>query len=359
MNTREVWMRSQRLACVTVTLLVLAMVVPVSLSAEVEQRSAVGFDFAYYPGDQNGFGVADGGFAPISYQVLEPVGGVGDRFRRLGTGWGNVELKGYYQHQWIIPALRWRDSGLVAGNNVTLRSLTGVSPISITQEVRATLTPIAFLQFAAGGMVGTGWNLQLFDGLGAINRTTGKADPASFEGLVLRGFVSGTFQFDLAALVPGEWNHVVTVISPQWTYSTFTAAGPDDGWMFEADDGTNYNGWKYKLNAFLGYQLPLPHFKMVGILYEGEQLIGNAVPRARAAGPAAFDPAFRTDKIGLVLNFALGDEGRHALTVLPQLQRNRLPSEATIFNAGVQRRDTVGSYWDFYRVAVQYRYSLR
>lgn len=327
--------------------------------AEVEQQRSTGFDFAYYPGDQQGRDVSDGGFAPLSYQVAEPDGGVGDGQRSLGTTWGNVELKGYYQHSWIIPALRWSDGALAANNNVTIRSTTGVSPISFTQEVRAIATPVALLQFFGGGLVGTGWNLQLFDGLGTVDTTNGEVDPGSFEGVVLRGFVGGTFQFDLAAVVPGEWNHVVTVISPQWTYSTFTGAENNQPWTFEADDGTNYNGWRYKTTAFLGYQPPLPRLRTIGLLYEGEQTVGAALDHARETAPADFDPGFRTDKLGLVMNFVLGDEELHSLTVLPQLQRNRLPSDATIFNDGAQRRETIGSYWDFFRVAVQYRYTLQ
>lgn len=340
-------------------LLVLVLNAPVfAQDTEVEQTSSVGFDFAYYPGDQEGYNVTDGGFAPLSYTTVEPDGGAADDQRELGTTWGNVELKGYYQHSWIVPTLQWGAGALTEGNNLTIRSTTGVSPISATQELRATLTPIAFLQFTAGGFIGTGWNLQIFDGLGEVDMTDGSVDSASLEGAVLRGFAGGTFQFDLAAIFPGEWNHVITVFSPLWTYSTLTGADRDSAWSFEADGGTNYRGWKFKTTAVLGYQPPFEALTIVGILYEGDQLIGAAVDRARAAAPEDFDPGFRTDRLALLANFALGDDQRHSLTVLPQFQRNRLPSEATIFNEGVQRRETVGSYWDFYRVALQYRFAL-
>ncbi|MEX2443171.1 MAG: hypothetical protein WD492_06190 [Alkalispirochaeta sp.] len=353
-------LHSANIRRVTTVLLVMAMTVPVLAQEDIiEQTRSVGFDFAYYPGDQNGKGVSDGGFAPLSYRTVEPDGGTADDERVLGTTWGNVELKGYYQHAWIIPALRWSDGALAQDNNLTIRSTTGVSPISVTQEVRAILTPIAFLQFNAGGFIGTGWNLQIFDGLGEIDLTDGSVDSSSFEGAVVRGNVGGTFQFDLAAVFPGDWNHVVTVFSPQWTYSALTGAGEDVAWSFEADNGTNYRGWEYKTTAVLGYQPPWDAVAIVGVLYEGERLVGAAVDRARAGAPEDFDAAFRTDRIALLANFALGDERRHSLTVLPQFQRNRLPSEDTILKQGVQRRETVGSYWDFYRVAVQYRFALQ
>jgi hypothetical protein len=45
--------------------------------------------------------------------------------------------------------------------------------------------------------------------------------------------------------------------------------------------------------------------------------------------------------------------------VAAQVERDRLPSEATLYNEGVQRRDTIGGYWSVHRLAVQYRYALR
>jgi hypothetical protein len=50
---------------------------------------------------------------------------------------------------------------------------------------------------------------------------------------------------------------------------------------------------------------------------------------------------------------------RHTLTVAAQVERDRLPSEATFYNEGVQRRDSIGGYWSFHRLAVQYRYGLQ
>jgi hypothetical protein len=350
------------------------------LFGEVAHRSTLGFDVAYYPGDEEGRGVSSGGWAPIVYRESEPAGGAGAGERSVGTTWGNVELKGYYQREWVIPALRWNGGALAAGNNVTVRSTTGVSPISVTQEVRAIVTPVAVLQLFGAAWIGTGWNLTIFDGLGTVSMESGEVDDASFEGLVVQGILGGTFQFDLAAVVPGEWNHVVAVVSPQWTARALTGAAEDEAWSFEADDGTNYRGWEYRTTAFLGYQPLLPRLRTVGVLYEGERLIGAAVDRARSAAPADFDPDFRTDRLSLLANLALGgDEGRspdgerdgrtrqggearrdrHTLTVAAQVERDRLPSEATFYNEGVQRRDSIGGYWSFHRLAVQYRYGLQ
>ena len=139
------------------------------------------------------------------------------------------------------------------------------------------------------------------------------------------------------------------------TSVALSSADAGTAWSFENDEGANYNGWSRQLTAILGYQPPVPSVSTVGVLYDSEQLIGSAVDRAAESASAEFAAGFRTDRLGLLVDLRLGASRRHSVTVIPQIQRNRLVSEATVFNAGLQRRETVGSYWDFYRVVLQYR----
>jgi hypothetical protein len=148
------------------------------------------------------------------------------------------------------------------------------------------------------------------------------------------------------------------MVSPRFTYGVLSSVDPTTAWSFENDAGVNYNGWSRQVTAVLGYQPPIPAVGTLGLLYESEQLLGDALERAEESASGDFEPAFRTDRVGLLIRLRLGDNGAHSLSVIPQIQRNRLPSDSTIFNASVQRRDTVGSYWDFYRVAAQYRFRL-
>ncbi|MEX2444115.1 MAG: hypothetical protein WD492_10940 [Alkalispirochaeta sp.] len=268
------------LSLVVVGALGIAGAAPSLAAEEMEQIRSLGFDATYQVGDQQGVGVDDGGFAPISYAVRESPYADGSGTRPVGTGWGGVEFKAFYEHRWVIPALRWGSGKLFADNNISVRSRTGVSPISATQEIRITATPVAFLNAYAGASIGTGWNVQVFDGLGEVDPDTGEIDDASFPGAVVRAFTGGTLQFDLAAVFPGEWNHVVTVVSPQFTYSALSSAGSAAAWSFENDEGTNYNGWTRHLTAVLGYQPPFPIVGTVDVLFESEQLVGSAVDRA-------------------------------------------------------------------------------
>ena len=320
----------------------------------VRTERSVGADFAYYPADQKGYGVSDGGFAPLSYTVEESDGS--PNTRDLGSTWGGVEAKGYYIQRWIIPALRWSDGPLAAGNNVTIQSQTGVSPISLTQQVQVTATPIALLQFTGGVQAGTGWNVQLFDGLGEVDTVSGEMDDGSLEGIVLDLYLGTTIQFDLAAVVPGDWNHVVAVYSPKWTWKTFTGASASAPWSFENDPGDNYQGWIFGQTVFLGYQPPGMALQTTGFLLETERKVGETVDRATASGTGDWEPDFLETKLALVLNFSIGEI--HSLTILSQLSRDRLASDSTIFNGALQARDVVGSYWDAYRIALSWRRSL-
>lgn len=329
-----------------------------SVAQEVEHVQSIGFDSTYQVGDQQGYGVSDGGVAPISYAVREPEPVSRGGSRSLGTSWGGAEFKAIYEYQWIVPAFRWGGDALFADTNVTIRSRTGMSPISASQAVGVTATPIAFLNAYAGASIATGWNLHVLNGLGKVDRATGEVDDGSFSGVVTRAVLGGTFQFDVAAVIPGQWNHVVIVVSPQFTYSELSSADSTTAWSFENDEGANYNGWSRQITAILGYQPPFSSISTVGLLYDSEELIGSAVARAEESAFAPFDAGFRTDRFGLLIDLRLGGLRRHSVTVIPQIQRNRLISDETVFNAGLQRRETIGSYWDFYRIVLQYRFRI-
>ncbi len=335
-------------------LILMALAAVPTLPAETTYERSTGFDFAYYPPDQRGYELSDGDFAPISFDVIESDGTTGKR--DLGSSFGGVEAKGFLIQDWTYPALRFGHGPLVSGNTLGIRSTTGISPVSLTQEFQLNATPIAFLRFAVGGFAATGWNIGIFDGLGTVDTVTGEIDDGSFEGLVLRGYGSFTFQFDFAAVVPGEWNHVVIVYSPRMTWQTFTGGDKDEPWSFELDDGSNYRGPELSQTLFLGHQPPGMALSTVGFLLEWDRLVGSAKERGEESSSVDWDAGFTTLKTALVMNFAFGDV--HSLTVLPQFRFDRLATPATVDNAAVQARESAGGYWDFYRVALSYRRSL-
>jgi hypothetical protein len=162
-----------------------------------------------------------------------------------------------------LPLLRGTGP-LTAGNNLRTALTAELSPISLNGVVEFIWTPIAFLQAVAGARAGSGWNIELFGseikGIG-INRRrpdgTAETAGSAFNGLLWSAQFGGAFQFDLAALLPGDWHHVVLRSYHEIRYKGYSAASGDESWYFESDGGENRNGFNYYGNYLLGYQMPL------------------------------------------------------------------------------------------------------
>ena len=357
------------LATMLGAVLAAALVLPHPAAAEaVEGSTTFSVEGAYYLPDHEGYDVdsgdilASGGFAPIRYGQVGPIGPQypdsrtpdpdDDEGRPLGSTWGPGEIQVKLRHAIKIPFLA--GSGpLTAGNNLALSVTGALTPVSARLELGATLTPIAFLNLYAGGMIGTGWNVVLFDGLGRI-LASGIADPDSLEGAVINSWIGGTFQFDLAALLPGDWNHVVTLLSPRLQYAWFSDARKGDAWMWEADSGENFNGWKLLGSYFLGYQMPLV-LDTVGVLLETEQHLGYVAELSPGLS-GGWGSDFVTITLGSVTNFALSEKS--SLAILVQFRRERLYTLDSIFDAFYATREYAGTYWDFRRVAFSYTLKL-
>jgi hypothetical protein len=123
--------------------------------------------------------------------------------------------------RWKIPFLQG-ESPLTSGNNIALKFDANLSPISAGLAGDAVLTVAPFLSFTVGAMTGTGWNYDLFGkvplvGIG-LNRKMNDGDPKDdvsgngLDGAVWNVHAGNTLQFDFAAILPGDWNHVVVQV---------------------------------------------------------------------------------------------------------------------------------------------------
>ena len=190
------------------------------------------------------------------------------------------EAKLGFTYAFILPLFQGTGP-LTEENNLEIALTAEVSPLSLGAITEITLTPIAFLQFHGGAMLASGWNIDnLGYGLGIrrpIGSTPGSVSSprevevsgSAFEGLVWQAFAAGTFQFDLAALFPGDWNHLVFQSRQEFRYSHYTEAGKNDFWIFENDDGENRNGWTYHSGYTLGYMMPQsPILNFAGLMAE-------------------------------------------------------------------------------------------
>lgn len=185
------------------------------------------------------------------------------------------EAKAQYAMNWKFPFMQGSNP-LTSGNNVKLTFMPEVAPVFLYLNADAAFTPIAFLVVNVGGMVGTGWNIKLFGsdlyGMG-VNPPVGEIGKG-FDGVFLTGRVSGTFQMDMGAVIPGDWNHILFQSKHEINYAYYSAAGPTDAWYKEADQGENVNGFNYYGNITLGYQMPL-FLKMVAFQVEFDKYLNK------------------------------------------------------------------------------------
>ncbi len=320
----------------------------------VEQSTFYGMDGAVYIDNNQGYGVTNGGFAPISYTpVTAPEGYIGvpgDPGRKLGSGWGGVKATTFLSHKIKIPFLQGNNV-LTSGNNVLFNMKGFLSPISSKILFSATITPIAFLNFQTGYCAGTGWDFfGIFTGLGLVDKTTGDTRMDSFSGIVSRAWLAATFQFDLGAIMPGKWNHIITLVQSKLQYQNFSAAGADDPWQFENDDGEDFNGYRYKGTYLLGYSLPFK-IKTIAFLLETEQNLFKNKDRSPMA-----DGGWGSDFIKMTFGplATIKLSGNSSITVLVQFAREKNYTEETIFNNYFENREYSGSYIQFQRIAFSY-----
>jgi hypothetical protein len=286
------------------------------------------------------------GFAAIDYDVLR---GTADQ-RPLGSSWGGAGAKAILSRKLILPALVGAGA-LTKDNNLGLELSGEISPISLNANFEASLTPIAFLTFAAGAGGGSGWDIG-FVGMG--KNVGGDVVADNLGGLVWRAWARGAFQFDLAAALPGEWNHVVVLASPKVEYQAYTWASADEAWIWEADQAMNFNGWKLEGSYFLGYQMPI-FLGMAGILFEPEAWLGSLRDKSTMASKG-WGSDFAYAACSLVLNFRINDGS--SIAVLPQFKNGIKWSDDTTRRKDFETRSYEGRYWYFYRVAFDYTLKL-
>lgn len=340
-----------------VVLLVLILSTPALFAVdEITHQTFWGTEFAYYA-DSNEGQNATGGFEWPDYTPEErpedfvPIGG--DEGRPLGSGWGAVELQLFAGHSVTIPFLQG-SGGMTKDNNVKLQVKGYLAPVVTYLEATASFTPIAFLKFDMGYSFGSGWHGFGFNGLGLNNDGSGTPTQDPFAGVAMETWGSGTFQFDLAAVVPGEWNHIVVVANAKLQYVNYTEAGSNDAWQWKADKGENFNGLVYKGTYLLGYQMPLK-VDTVGFMVETGQYIDSVKDKSTMAD-GGWGSDFVNVKFGPLANIKFNDKNN--LTILAQMKTDKKYTDDTIHYNWFQNRVYESTYVKFHRVALAYTHNF-
>jgi len=161
-----------------------------------------------------------------------------------------------------VPILRGSNF-LTRGNNLKTSVFYNITPVSMNAGLDLILTPIAFAQIKAGASLGTGWNfpaVNLAPHAWGINQPqvdgTGLIDGKPFEAVISEFYGGAVLQFDVGAVVPGDWTHLLIQVYQGLSYRANNLAGPNDSWSHENDGGENRNATHYYGSYVLGYQFP-------------------------------------------------------------------------------------------------------
>lgn len=201
------------------------------------------------------------------------------KFTGAWDGKKGIEAKAEAAYQVKIPMLVG-EGPLMSGNNLKLKTQIGVSPIAASATLDAVLTPIAVLEISLGGGAGTGWDFSLMnlEGLRIAPGGIGTVFTSDqLAGTYYMGRVGAAFQFDTGAILKGDWTSVVIRAYQELNYKGYTGATDNTAaWEFE-NGGAMVNGFNYKGEYILGYQMPLI-VNLVGVQLEtyGYNVFNNA-----------------------------------------------------------------------------------
>lgn len=313
----------------------------------IKHTTSISTDFAYYIDSNYGYGQNGGFVAPDYTPVNDPEGSD----QTMGSGWGGVELQATLNHNISVPFLQGEHL-LVKNNTLNFNFGLNMSPVHADLSASAKITPLAFLAFQVGGSIGTGWNIEIFNGLGL--NTTGVPEEESFPGVVSTIWTSAIVQFDLAALLPGDWSHIVMQSSHTVKYRNFSSAGNDQPWQWTADSGRNFNGFSYSSSSFIGYQMPLV-LDTIGFLVSTSQNIGYNRERSTIESNG-----WGSDFVGLsfgpLVNFTFNEH--HNLVFLFEFCNGIDYSDDTAFNSNFINMQYEDTYIRIDRLALSYNYKF-
>ena len=300
---------------------------------EPSSSMSIATDFTIWPNNSPVYGEDSIHFSPITgiYKALE--------------------LRSTFSYDYKIP-VPFSDNPLVSGNNVKLVGSIEATPVSIALEPSVEFTPIAFLVFSSGVKLGTGWKIIGIDGLSNYNDSTREYTPATpFGDWYFRFWMQGLFQFDLAAVMPGDWNHVVTQASYQVMYTANTSVNAKDVWCWQASYNL-VNGWEYYSSVVLGYQMPLM-LQMVGVQFEfGGYYSADDIK----AQYNTFKNDFMTAQVNPLAIIKFNEH--HSLTVMFNFSNRRGFQSAPVGNQTDVDLTYSSDEWYFKRFALRYTYNF-
>lgn len=292
-------------------------------------------DFAYYP--KSDFVKGSTHYAP---------------FTGLYDG---VELRTTFHGDYKIDT-PLGDHWLVKGANVVLGTGFELSPITIRPMASFAFSPVPFLEFSAGGSIGTGWSLIGLTGLGVLDdeKTVDEAeydDLTPFAHWYYDFWGKGTFMFDTGAIWQGDWTHVVMSASYQAIYKGVTGVDDKEIWAWQCGLN-NVNGWQYSSTFILAYQMPLVLYR-AGLMCE---LFGQIQDKDYGPISSRFNGDYMNVRISPFMQFNFGE--KDTLFVLFSFKTRRSFEEDHDKAVEESYLTYAGDEWHFNRIALSWTHKF-
>lgn len=285
-----------------------------------------------------------GGYVPKTDYVAGP-----DHFAPITGAYEAIQIGDFFSASYTMPVMRSKNP-LFASNALVYTGAIELTPITFMPKISVKFIPIAFLEFETGISFGTGWRLSFMDtnGLSAYNSNSKKYEPLTpFASWMMTPYLSATFQFDAAALWPGEWHHIVT----QWTftanYSHLLTNEKYDTFYIWQNYNNFTNGWNYVVTGIIGYQMPIV-LSMVGL---HTIFSGYFSKNDYGKYGDTFNGSFTEIQIAPLIQFTFLE--KHTITVLPTFKLRRAFYGANANKTANDLPSLVfsGHEWQFFRLA--------
>lgn len=250
---------------------------------------------------------------------------------------------------YTLPFLRGNNE-FTADNHVTFNAGLEVTPVSVAPVASITVSPIAFLELAIGGIVGTGWNISAwFQGMAKYEAAKPEyKDMMPFAHWYVYGWAKATLMFDLAALWEGDWHHVVATATYTTGYQNMTGTDADI-WLWQADEGLA-SGWIYEQEYFIGYQMPLK-LSLIGV---GVTLAGHYKSSDYGVYSSNYKGDFMTIDIWSMAEIKLSEKNK--LYVLADFEARRSFREKYKDSEHEPMMTYCGREWIFYGLGIQWKH---
>lgn len=203
--------------------------------------------------EENDLGLTvDFAYHPLAAQVASGV----SHYAPVTEFYEGLEFRGILSYERIFK-IPFGENFLVSGNTLRLGTQLELSPVSIIPKLQVSVTPVAFLRFTLGARAGSGWEFLGIKGLAEYDDASGEyKELPAFQNWFYEFNFESLFQFDLAALIPGDWNHVVMMATYEIIYHGVTGLASGKPFMLQGL-GEKVNGWNYYSSVLLGYQMPM------------------------------------------------------------------------------------------------------